>query len=290
MKKVILFLIFFVIPNALSQPSAPPLEEGTTVLQAPKQPTPSITKTETEAPIPQQTLFKAVNSGNVDDVKKILGTTKSKEDLKNLINKKDLSGNTCLFSAVFQNNTPLARLLLQKGAEANTQNLNSDTPLHVAIENSANIEIILLLLKYGAKPNTQNKNNETPLDLAVEQGKNDEIALFIKYGADVSSYGTESIRTVESKGIGQEQKAIPASLIIYNEFKADKPKFKQSIDIALDMGNDKTINFLLNAGIWMPRIMWETGHIFDKKLLKIYLRYRKEKVKSAWNRFASYWR
>ena len=43
------------------------------------------------------------------------------------------------------------------------QNLNGDTPLHVAIH-VGSADLVELLLEYGADPSIQNESGETPYD------------------------------------------------------------------------------------------------------------------------------
>lgn len=189
-----------------------------------------------------------------------------------------------LFEAIESNDIiEVKKALIQNNVDVNSKNASSETPLHAELKKeNPNLEIINLLLKYGAKSDISNKYKETPLDLAIEKGADDIIALFIRYGADVSIYGTEPII---NKGDYQNQKAIPTSVTFYNEFKNNPKAANQSLDLALSFSSEREIRFLLNAGIWMPKIMWKTKRYFDRRLLKTYFRYRSDKIKNAWQRF-----
>ena len=56
----------------------------------------------------------------------------------------------------------IARLLLEHSMDVNVQNTVHETPLHLAAL-AGKLEIARLLLEHGANPNVENKQGETPL-------------------------------------------------------------------------------------------------------------------------------
>ncbi len=76
---------------------------------------------------------------------------------------------TPLHSAVAAQDTAIARLLLEQGAEPNARQAGGFTPLHAAAENGQ-LDMIRLLLSYHADPALASEDGKTPLDLARERG------------------------------------------------------------------------------------------------------------------------
>ena len=69
--------------------------------------------------------------------------------------------------AIFGNDLPLARLLIERGANVNVVDKNGMTPLlwaaNIDFGDSAMVE---LLLNAGASPDARNRDGLTPLELA----------------------------------------------------------------------------------------------------------------------------
>lgn len=74
-----------------------------------------------------------------------------------------------LHSAVAANNTDIAKILLEAGADVNVKQVSGITPLHSAAHHG-NIELIILLLEAGANVNTKTEDGKTPADLASTSG------------------------------------------------------------------------------------------------------------------------
>jgi ankyrin repeat protein len=70
-----------------------------------------------------------------------------------------------LHSAVAANNTDIAKILLEAGANVNVTQISGNTPLHSAAH-YGNIELIILLLEVGAKTD----EGKTPADMASIAG------------------------------------------------------------------------------------------------------------------------
>ena len=95
-------------------------------------------------------------------------------------------GETPLFLAVKNNCLDLVNKLIGKGATVDLNHaITLSTPLHVATI-FANLEIIKLLHEKGAQINKQDVYGKTPLILAVENKKGEEIVKFLmSVGADI---------------------------------------------------------------------------------------------------------
>jgi uncharacterized protein len=87
--------------------------------------------------------------------------------------------------AAFFGHTEIVRLLLNAGAEVDTQSKNgmAVTPLNSAAA-GGNLEIARLLLEHGANPNTPQAGGFVPLHAAAQNGNRDMIELLLRFGAN----------------------------------------------------------------------------------------------------------
>jgi ankyrin repeat protein len=81
----------------------------------------------------------------------------------------------------------MVRVLLDRGALANSEDNLGQTPLHMVsqgayISQDDGVHIAQLLLKHGADVNAQDNNHATPSDLASHHGKLDIESLLLRYG------------------------------------------------------------------------------------------------------------
>lgn len=74
-----------------------------------------------------------------------------------------------LHSAVARRSLPVARLLLDRGADVNARQAGSFTPLHGAAANGDRA-MAELLVEHGADPSARNEEGRTPSDLAATRG------------------------------------------------------------------------------------------------------------------------
>jgi len=66
----------------------------------------------------------------------------------------------------------LARLLIKKNCNINAQDIQHNTPLHIACSNG-NLDLVKTLLQSDADPEIQNENHETPIFCAIKSVSND---------------------------------------------------------------------------------------------------------------------
>jgi ankyrin repeat protein len=110
--------------------------------------------------------------GELLDADPSLATARSEDDF------------TALHYAVFFGDAASARLLLERGADANAF---ADNDLGVHPLNSAaaagNVEAARLLLEHGADPNAKTRSGFSPLDAARENGNDELTELLRAHGA-----------------------------------------------------------------------------------------------------------
>lgn len=108
-------------------------------------------------------LFQAVEKGNLEEVKTLLGQGVS-------INAKDSLGNSALMKAVDEEEIELAKFLLQKGANVNLRNTMGETALYRAVYRG-NLELVKLLVKSGAETKAKTVGGVSISELAEERGE-----------------------------------------------------------------------------------------------------------------------
>jgi ankyrin repeat protein len=130
-------------------------------------------------------LHNAVGEGNYDTIKYLL--EKGAE-----VNICLTDGGTPLHSAAAIARPDLVKLLLDYGADVNARdnrrNIQSrvlwpskNTPLHRAVEQANNSEVVKILIAKGSDIYAQNSAGKTPLDLAIEHKYQDIVDILKKY-------------------------------------------------------------------------------------------------------------
>jgi hypothetical protein len=109
-------------------------------------------------------LVHAANEGNLRDVTKLLGEGAQVDGRSTRY-----WDGTALAAAAYKGHLPVVRLLLDKGADINTQDRLGDTPLMNAVYEK-HVDVILELLNRGADRNLQNSKGLSPQDNARKKG------------------------------------------------------------------------------------------------------------------------
>jgi ankyrin repeat protein len=103
------------------------------------------------------------------------------------VNARDMTHATPLHYASHRGRLEVAQVLLDHGATASDQD-DTQTPLHVLLESDNNPHDVLilveLLLKFGADANKQDENNVTPLHLALRKKWFDIARKLLEHGAN----------------------------------------------------------------------------------------------------------
>lgn len=100
----------------------------------------------------------------------------------NLLNAKDIFGNTALHCAAARGHTDVVQVLIEKGADVDLQDGNGETPLMHAVAqghihrrlDTNYIKIIKMLLAAGADINRPACTRETPFSIATK-GRNPRV-------------------------------------------------------------------------------------------------------------------
>jgi YVTN family beta-propeller protein len=104
---------------------------------------------------PRDTLARAISSGDLELLKKILGNR-----ARRINDRRPQGGSTPLSTAALHGHLDIVKYLIKRGAKVDGTNNDGNTPLHVAAF-MCRTEIVKLLLERGASPLTKNKRGET---------------------------------------------------------------------------------------------------------------------------------
>nr|XP_029723859.1 serine/threonine-protein phosphatase 6 regulatory ankyrin repeat subunit B-like [Aedes albopictus] len=132
--------------------------------------------------IPQNALRSAIRSGNVEVIKLLVRYRFDVIDAR-------ISGCTTLHVSVLSANIDIVRTLLDHGAVVDSKDENEETPLMVACC-SGHVAIAKILLEKSANPNAQDIHQWTPLHFASYSGHLAVVQLLLDVGAEVNA--TES--------------------------------------------------------------------------------------------------
>ena len=90
-------------------------------------------------------------------------------------------------NALAENNLNLLKLFIEKGKNnVNTKNKNGKTPLHLAIENDCEEDIIRYLIQNGANLDVKDTYDLVPLHYAAERANVKAVELLIEHGANIN--------------------------------------------------------------------------------------------------------
>ncbi|XP_077977399.1 ankyrin repeat and SOCS box protein 11-like [Glandiceps talaboti] len=119
----------------------------------------------------------AASQGNISRLKDILHSQGYND-----INKKDYYGKTPLYWAAYKGHEECIELLLQNGAEVNSQCKHGTTALHAVA--GLYPDCTLLLIKKGANIDTEDNWGVTPMYIAACNGQLDCIRILVLAGAN----------------------------------------------------------------------------------------------------------
>ena len=106
---------------------------------------------------PDAEIFKSARAGLIVNVKRLLSLRKASA------NDTTVFGTTLLHSASKSGNMELVRLLIQEGADVNSQDEDGESPLHGAMARSDNYNVARTLIENGADLSSTAVDGKTPL-------------------------------------------------------------------------------------------------------------------------------
>jgi uncharacterized protein len=132
-----------------------------------------------EAADPDTRLIEAVKSNDQASVKSLLRK-------RGLVNNAEGDGSTALHWAAYEDNLPVAKMLLAARADVNAvTRLQGVTPLFMACQ-AGSAAMINLLVEHGANPNLANSLGTTPLMVAAASGSVAAVDALLAHGAQAN--------------------------------------------------------------------------------------------------------
>ena len=126
-------------------------------------------------------IFKSIENGNLDEVKKIV------EDNKSKLKSKDDYGRTPIFYAAEYGKYNILDYLIKKGAKVNKADREKSTPLHYAARRMEdNVKLVALLVNKGAKVNVLDNSKCSPLHYAAVNVNNNIVKFLVDKGAKLN--------------------------------------------------------------------------------------------------------
>ena len=126
------------------------------------------------------TLYDAIAVGDLERVSDMV------EEDPQLMKSQSSDGITALALSAYFEHQELVLFFLDRGADPSepVKNAMAITPLHAACARG-NDSMVRLLLEKGANPNSQQANGTSPLHSAVHRGMKDAVEALLAHGADV---------------------------------------------------------------------------------------------------------
>ncbi len=125
-------------------------------------------------------LHRAAKGGDVAEVKRLIA------ERPELLNEGNHLGYTPLRLAV-ERSPAVVAALLDAGADTEAADAYGSTPLHYAVLNRADREVLALLLEHGADVNARDNQGQAPLHLAAKRHRVDAARLLLGQGAQVNA-------------------------------------------------------------------------------------------------------
>ena len=214
-------------------------------------------------------LMDAIQSGKIDIVSLLLnrGASVQLQEMygRNAYHEASLSGNPKLIALLqsaggnplsrdAQGVTPFSLVLNKKpeiikavlGSDKRLLDSDSNTPIHIALQNKANSSIIELLVSMQYPLNTRNKDGLTPLSIAVKANMTEQAKVLLENGAD--PFITDNERECPLSLAFTKQEDILNSMV---KFAGNKTDYQGDgiLHYAARIADVQTIQRLLSMGL-----------------------------------------
>lgn len=186
-------------------------------------------------------IVRAAQAGSVREVEMLLNQD---SDIVEAIHEQ--SGRTALAVASHCGNELVVRLLLQYGADVNTRDVSSLSPLHLAAMRGHH-RIVEILLQEHVKIDELGPNDETALRIASEKGYVEVVTLLLQAKAKVNARDRKRLRTpLHAAAINGDETM--AELLIRHgaHIEAKDGDLMTPLHHACEAGKDRIVALLLN--------------------------------------------
>jgi ankyrin repeat protein len=163
------------------------------------------------------------------------------------INSKNMDGETVLMNAIQNGNTELVELLIKNGAEINGKSKDGETALMYAAQNG-NTELVARLIKNGAEINGKSKDGETALMFAIFENHTEIVELLIENGANINAQDKKGDTALLLAVQSGHEKVV--ELLIKNGAKINDQNKNGATALmcAAQNGHEKVVELLIKRG------------------------------------------
>lgn len=194
----------------------------------------------------------AAKSGRLPVVEALLASASPADAAQ--LNKPDTSGSTPLILAVLADRTPVAKRLIEAGADVKVVNAQGETALSAAAFRD-NYEIAVLLFEHGADPATVDVMGKGVICYAAARAADRIVALLLNAGVDPNQrYRAELTALMWAAGhadnASREAGLRTVKLLLARGAKADwvDDRGRSALMIAAELGHDEIVRALIDAG------------------------------------------
>ncbi|TRX89494.1 hypothetical protein FHL15_009663 [Xylaria flabelliformis] len=163
------------------------------------------------------------------------------------VESEDSYGYTPLHIAAENGHQEIVQLLIEKGANVESANRSRQTPLLKAVQ-SRHQEIMKLLIEKGANVESKDSYGYAPLHIAAENGHQDIIKLLIEKGANVESRGSFSRTPLLRAAMNGRQEIVKLLIESGANVKSTDDTGDTPLSLATYYGHQEIVRLLIEAG------------------------------------------
>jgi len=170
-------------------------------------------------------ILSAMRDGNIDKIENLI------EEKPELVNSKNVFGETLLHESAFRGNREVTELLLQKGADVSSRDIDGLTPLHWAAQNGHR-EVAESLLLNGAKIDEKDNAGKPPIYYAALGGHKRMVEYMLSKGMNINEEydtGETLLHKVIKRGLDNDM----VSILIKNNADINKKDRKGQTPLSL---------------------------------------------------------
>ncbi|KAL8762366.1 MAG: hypothetical protein Q9184_001628 [Pyrenodesmia sp. 2 TL-2023] len=197
-------------------------------------------------------IVRAAQAGSVMEVEMLLNSGAEVEAVH------QQSGRTALAVASHCGNDRVLQLLLQYGADVNTRDASSYSPLHLACMRG-HYRVVALLLQERVRIDEPGPNDETPLWIAAEKGYIELAELLLQTRAKVNARDRKRLCTPLHVSAANGNEAMAELLIRHGaHMEARDGELNTPLHYACEAGKERIVNLLLSKKT-SPEVLGRRG-------------------------------
>jgi len=191
-------------------------------------------------------LHSLAENGSYEAVRYILTYMEEKhpDKFNCVVNARDGSDSTPLYSSVASRKLDIVQYLINKGTDVNAKSKNGITPLHQAVYDGR-VDIVEYLIGKGADVNAKDKGGYTLLHWATMTYRVDVAKVLVKHNADVNAKDKDG-NTALHLAVIRQKVDITRTLLKHNaDVNAKNNEGKTALDCAAECNHQELVGLLL---------------------------------------------